>query len=422
MNLTKIISNPDFKFESQPDICSNFSTERFSWFYVLMFGIYVFTAVSISYMEGYNYLSKYIGYTATVLALIKIILRGVTVSREILFYGSWLIWSCTGVFVYISPVVFWTRFFTVMQLFILFLLVIRISDNYKNLLGLSVFYFLGVLLVVLLTFITGDFNYGIETGERITGTAGNANSLSVIIHHMLFIQFAYFELSKKKWIKVSMLALLPFQAKVIVATGSKKGLIFFLFVILVWFLFFHMRDVYKKPHIFLILMTLGTLFMVWFFNNIIGTTLYNRLLGLQATLEGGGGDDYARITLAKKGIQVFIEHPIFGVGLDNFRFYSGIGVYAHNTYIELLTNGGLIGFLLMFSVLLSLFLRGCKGMKSSITNVSVISKIVVVYFLYVFLISMVSPLYYDKFHWIMLGFITAFYVHRNKVVKNENSY
>jgi O-antigen ligase len=60
---------------------------------------------------------------------------------------------------------------------------------------------------------------------------------------------------------------------------------------------------------------------------------------------------------------VFVEHPVFGVGLDQFRLYVArlvVGAKAqemHNSYLAVLAETGLVGALIMFSLLATVLSR-----------------------------------------------------------------
>lgn len=74
--------------------------------------------------------------------------------------------------------------------------------------------------------------------------------------------------------------------------------------------------------------------------NIIGI-LNERIQDFQ--LDGGSG----RFALWGRSIQYFIEHPIIGIGSFNFSeynvFHYGEKLYVHNTFLEVLTETGVIG-------------------------------------------------------------------------------
>jgi O-antigen ligase len=64
------------------------------------------------------------------------------------------------------------------------------------------------------------------------------------------------------------------------------------------------------------------------------------------------GSTTKRLEFIIEGIVLFFKKPLFGYGADNFRVIIapilGVSTYSHNNYIELLVNGGIIGFLLFY--------------------------------------------------------------------------
>lgn len=60
-----------------------------------------------------------------------------------------------------------------------------------------------------------------------------------------------------------------------------------------------------------------------------------------------------RMRLQELAINVFKAHPIIGVGINNFRSYNNLsslsGYYAHNNYLELLADLGIVGTLIYYS-------------------------------------------------------------------------
>lgn len=60
-----------------------------------------------------------------------------------------------------------------------------------------------------------------------------------------------------------------------------------------------------------------------------------------------------RTIIWREGLETFVEHPIFGVGSNMFRSVNSLGKVAHNTFISVLVELGLIG-LAMFVVILTI--------------------------------------------------------------------
>ncbi|MDX1474957.1 MAG: O-antigen ligase family protein [Reinekea sp.] len=67
------------------------------------------------------------------------------------------------------------------------------------------------------------------------------------------------------------------------------------------------------------------------------------------------GDLNQRTYLWREGMEAFVENPILGVGSNMFRSINGLGKVAHNTYISVLVELGLVGFALFGIVLMIVF-------------------------------------------------------------------
>lgn len=64
------------------------------------------------------------------------------------------------------------------------------------------------------------------------------------------------------------------------------------------------------------------------------------------------GSTQQRMQLIQWAIDVWAEHPLIGVGWNNYRFYNEARLYAHNNYAELLASLGIVGFLLYYAMFL----------------------------------------------------------------------
>lgn len=73
-----------------------------------------------------------------------------------------------------------------------------------------------------------------------------------------------------------------------------------------------------------------------------------------------GGDNSSSTVLRKyyisRALDMFYEHPVFGIGVNNFAYY--INGATHNSYIQILVEVGVIGFI-PFIALVILMLRYC---------------------------------------------------------------
>ena len=78
----------------------------------------------------------------------------------------------------------------------------------------------------------------------------------------------------------------------------------------------------------------------------------------------------------KSALKMFISNPILGVGVKNFRKNCsqfsdnkyGCSTHPHNTYIQLLSETGIIGFSLILFLFLNLTVKLFKYIKKNFLN------------------------------------------------------
>ena len=132
-------------------------------------------------------------------------------------------------------------------------------------------------------------------------------------------------------------------------SGSRKALIVFLICVLAVVLMSTKNVSLVKK----ILLVAGIIALVWLIVFYVPAfePIKERFLGLfefvsgeEATVDG----DENRVYYVTKGIEAFLEKPIFGQGFG--YSYHIFGTYSHNNYIELLMCHGIVGFVVYYSV------------------------------------------------------------------------
>lgn len=143
-------------------------------------------------------------------------------------------------------------------------------------------------------------------------------------------------------------------------------------------------------------------YMVW------GTPFGERITNIFSR-EYISASDVQRTNFVWASLRMFIESPIWGKGLDNFRYFSyeyggRLGSYSHSTPFELLANTGLVGFVLYFGAIWLLYKKMRLSLKYENAPedrkiiISGLVLIVVVVFYNIF-----SVMYADKVLWPLLG-------------------
>lgn len=67
-----------------------------------------------------------------------------------------------------------------------------------------------------------------------------------------------------------------------------------------------------------------------------------------------------------KGMEMWMDSPMFGNGLGAFTAYSGYHTYSHNTYTEILSSFGLIGFVVFYFLPIVTFYKALIYRKENV--------------------------------------------------------
>jgi len=164
---------------------------------------------------------------------------------------------------------------------------------------------------------------------------------------------------------VALFALVPIVA--LVLSGSRGGIVSFAVQMLLLFLFLLVRRVHSKHVIVGGMVVLSAVIAVsW-----IGVQQVLERFSEIQTLEVSTGK---RAAMRHGTLRLFLNHPLLGTGLGTFQMvyppydseYDGkIVNHAHNDYLEVLAETGVVGGLCCAWFLGILLLNGLKGMAES---------------------------------------------------------
>jgi O-antigen ligase len=88
------------------------------------------------------------------------------------------------------------------------------------------------------------------------------------------------------------------------------------------------------------------------------------ILAVQRTVEYDDSSYRTRTEMIRQGIELWLQAPLFGNGLDSFRALSGQETYSHNNYVELLCGIGLVGTLLFYAIHTQVLMRAARAHRS----------------------------------------------------------
>ena len=181
----------------------------------------------------------------------------------------------------------------------------------------------------------------------------NANELSMKAS-VACIAAYYFsrkegESARTRTLYVVMLILLLL---LVLFTGSRKGSVMTISSIVLYTLFKA-----KTPMRFLRNILIAMAFTIGFYFLITRVEILYNALGhrLLLLLNMFDADAYVGNSISNRknfievGIQLFFDNPL-GYGMGGFQTVSGLNIYSHNNYIELLVDVGVFGFMIYYSM------------------------------------------------------------------------
>lgn len=114
--------------------------------------------------------------------------------------------------------------------------------------------------------------------------------------------------------------------------------------------------------------------------NALGSRIESLFQFLQGETEADASAE-DRMEMLVFAYRMFEDKPIAGYGLNTFRYFSGYGAYAHNNYMELLANIGLVGFSIYYLPILVYFTMSIKLWRNKIRD-SIVPLCVILVFIF----------------------------------------
>jgi O-antigen ligase len=237
------------------------------------------------------------------------------------------------------------RIYTYAQIFLLVLIIWELYQKPSELIAGLQAYVLGSYICI--ASIISNYRAGISAVKwqvRYSATGVNAVDLSILL--LLGVPLAwhlFLLIDAKKFflLKIINFTYIPLAFFSIFLTGSRTSL----FAIIPAIIFILLPKGFKVGRYLLILMFLAVVLLVIY--SLLPAAIINRLATVFSSI--GSEDIGGRMNLWRGAILTFLEHPIIGSGAGALK--SLIGTLAHQTFLSILAETGLIGFLLFCSIL-----------------------------------------------------------------------
>lgn len=163
---------------------------------------------------------------------------------------------------------------------------------------------------------------------------------------------------RKKIPKTCAFFLIALAAGLTIFTGSRKALVnLLLFTCMVLMFESYNKNVLKNlAKIIGVLAVIGLIIIIILHNDALYNVLGRRIVSLFAYFNGDVEEDLSalrRAYMKADAVELFLQHPIFGIGLNNFKYVARYGTYAHSDLYEILCCLGIVGEALYFLPIIS---------------------------------------------------------------------
>jgi O-antigen ligase len=127
-------------------------------------------------------------------------------------------------------------------------------------------------------------------------------------------------------------------------------------------------------------------------------TVYGRI---ERAIAGEDNSANVRSDMIRDAVQQWTRSPLWGYGIDQFRWLNSYHEYSHNNYTELLANLGLVGLVLFYAIHANLVWRAASQAR----NGSGRSWLVLVFVLLLLLMDIARVSYTDRLTWLLLAMV-----------------
>ena len=399
--------------------------------------LYISSVILLSMVPVGNIVSKIIGLVLLYSFFIAIFKtnKKIYFSREIYLILGWLLFCLISGFAARDINLVYGKIFTIIQLLIFF--IVGYSIILQGNIRVSTIFYIFIISVVI------AFLYGLFTQvnsavvvirNRIVGTAGDPNQIAVFGAFSILFAGYLFKIVKKSFIKILIIVLMLILIYGIIKTQSRQGLLLIVISTITFLIVNNLHQFKNSDNKNLIIIKFILIFFIsgivisvilYFFKQ---SDYYYRIQALVTFIKisfGSSSDSvtkmidysaYERKKLILFGIRIWLDHPLIGVGLDNFRVvikeYWPISnrLYSHNNYIELLSTIGTMGMVVYYGIYFSIIKKVnsvIKKLDYGHKNIKLM-QIFMTAMISLMILDMVTVTYYAKFTWILFMIILGY--------------
>jgi O-antigen ligase len=200
---------------------------------------------------------------------------------------------------------------------------------------------------------------------RITSFLFHFNSLAGYLNLVLPVSLAAMVLARELWVRGAALVCHGMALAALYFTGSRGGLIAYAAMLLVCMYFL-------RPRRMAFLRVLSAMALAW---ALVAVLQFPSRIEVEGESRFQQVDEFtsiSRLALWDAAGAIFIQHPVLGVGYGNYRsLYSDYipgaapnELDAHNMYLQMLSETGIIGFLAFSALVVGLAIAAIKAARN----------------------------------------------------------
>lgn len=274
------------------------------------------------------------------------------IPREGVLLILFTLWAVAGMFMVTDFVMFHLFLKLVIELTVV---VIGVSVIVGRSGGMAWFY-LAYLGVAVFRVVTGGDVISLEriADTRVVERIAGANAVGYYCALGIAGLLALLKEVKSLWLRLPLVAGGAIALYGVVLSASRGAFVALIAISILWPLLCMVGSARYKLNALMVAMLMIFISML-----VAQVIIQDTYLGVRFTeasqLEDGSSQ--TRLELFIRGMQVFAENPVFGVGLGQFGVVSRTGHYAHNEFAEIIATTGLPGFFLYFPIYLMAWRR-----------------------------------------------------------------
>lgn len=314
---------------------------------------FIVGATSLTYMEGISTLIVLYGVLLAGCFVLYFLYNRLETPPEVLIYMVWIIWSLGGLTNVTNRELYFGQLRTVIQIGALMFVISGIVAMRKELSTIMMAIGVGGAIVGASAAFDGELANIMAGAEwQLKGLPNNPNEFAYCILFVVIASLFFLRGRPSRRERVFLLGTVVLSVVLLIMSGSRKS---FLAVLV----FFFLRWVFCSEKRLSRNMIWGYLIVVFFLAGayiLADYVVHSTYLG-QRLQDYNDSGNRLRIQMYREGLEMIRRHPIFGVGLDNYRALSSSGLYSHSDYVEVASNTGIVGAAIYFSVYLVLWTR-----------------------------------------------------------------